>query len=313
MAGSNDIERRRQLEALESQWAQQWKAPCDRIILDLENASLQQVAEAVETVPLFGGPRLVWLQNLDRAASDLLEYLAARLPPGVEQTLVVLSAEKLDARKAPVKKLENVARVIQVDPPASRDLLPWMKQQAEELGLRLGQRELEMVREVVGEDPLALRTELEKLALYPTASGVLEEQELAVLLSRTLPWAAETAIFQLVDAVVEGRGSRALRILRQLIAVGRPALVILQMLARQYRMLVLACGNPRLGADGIARELGVAPFAARKAMGQARRLSLQEALKGLEAILEADEQIKLGWDDTLALEVLVGKLTLPRR
>lgn len=313
MAGSNDVERRRRIAALESGWAERWNAPCDRLTLDLESASLQEVAEAVETIPLFGGPRLVWLQNLERASADLLDYLVARLPPGVEQTLVILSAEKLDARRTALQKLQKIAHVIRVDPPESRELLSWMKQQAQELGLSLQNRALEMVREVVGEDPLALRTELEKLALYPAPAGSLGEEELSALLSRTLPWAAETAIFQLVDAVVEGRGSRALRILRQLKAVGRPSLVILQMLARQYRMLVLACGNPRLGADGLARELGVAPFAARKALGQARRMTLREAIDGLEAILEADLRIKSGWDDTLALEMLVSRLTLSGR
>src|SRR5690606_17889079 len=90
----------------------------------------------------------------------------------------------------------------------------------------------------------------------------------------------------------------------------KPPLLILHMLARQYRLLVAACGRPGMQAEELAREMDIKAYPARKVLAQARSFTLAEAVAGLEAILDADSRMKSSsGDETLILEMLIGRLT----
>src|SRR5690606_29741905 len=119
--------------------------------------------------------------------------------------------------------------VIRVDPPASRDVPAWISAQARALGFTITRPAVELLHGVVGEDTTALTTELEKLAVRVPPGGTVDVGLVEELVSRALPWAAEQAVFELVDAVAEGRRGKAYRELRRLLAAGKPPLLILHM------------------------------------------------------------------------------------
>lgn len=306
-----DVEaRRRHLAAIEAKLAAEAGGPCDRLVFDAEEAPLEQVGEAIEVTPLFPGPRLVWIQHMDKAGAELQAYLVERLPPKSGQTVVVLSAAAADRRAPWFRELGRKGRVVQVDPPAARDIPTWIMQKAKALGFRLSRQGADALHALVGDDTAALTTELEKLALHADGEGTVGPRLVEELVSRAMPWAAEHAVFQLVDAVVEGRAAEAYRMLRQLRSVGKPPLLILHMLARQYRLLVAACGRPGITADQLAEAMGIRAYPARKVLGQARAMTLARAIQGLEAILEADLQMKTSsGDEMLILEMLIGRLS----
>src|SRR5690606_29669491 len=111
------------------------------------------------------------------------------------------------------------------DPPPSRDIPEWIVQHARSLGFRMSREGAELLHALVGEDTTALATELEKLAVHGHPSRPMDPRLVEELASRSLPWAEEHAVFQLVDAVVEGRAAEAYRLLRRMRAVGKPPLL----------------------------------------------------------------------------------------
>ena len=311
LVGTDAPARREHVERLATLLARREGMEPDRIVIDAEEASWDRIGGAVETVPLFPAPRLVWIQHLEKARGEVLDYLADRLPPKSPQTVAVLSADALDRRLRSVQILEEKARVVRVDPPAPKDVPAWIVQRGREMGLTLSREAAHLLHEAVGDDTAALMTELEKFAVAAGPRGTVDARLVEELVSRSLPWAAELEVFQLVDAVVERRRAEAYRVLRRLLAAGKPPLLLLHMLARQYRLLVAACGRPRMGADQLSREMGIKAYPARKVLAQARSMTLARAIAGLEAVLEADSRLKTsaGGEESLILEWLIARLT----
>lgn len=126
----------------------------------------------------------------------------------------------------------------------------------------------------------------------------------------------ETSVFALVDAIVEGRPTAAVRLLRQMLRQESGALYILAMIQRQLRHLGIA--REMLDAGASSRRIGEAlrlrDFALEKLLEQAPRYPPARLRAAFRRLLEADLQIKRGiYDAELALELLVDDLAAARQ
>ena len=119
-------------------------------------------------------------------------------------------------------------------------------------------------------------------------------------------------MFELVDAIVEGRADLALRLLRRVLDDGSIAPTLLQvMVARQLRHLIRGTEllERHTPEAEIAEATGLRGFPLTKMMRQARqtnRTAVEASLHDLEA---ADFAVKSGrMNDELALELVVCRL-----
>ncbi|MDW7650128.1 MAG: DNA polymerase III subunit delta, partial [Bacillota bacterium] len=161
--------------------------------------------------------------------------------------------------------------------------------------------------ERVGHDLRRLDTELEKIITYLGDRDELDEKSVQLATSRSI----HGDIFALIEAVVYGRASKALTLLKDLLAAGEPPLRILAMLVRQFRLLGEACEQMRRGCsrDELASRLGIHPYAARKLADQVNKTDEDKLYRAVELLLQADLDIKRGRiDHVLALETLVVAL-----
>lgn len=281
----------------------------DRMVVYGDEAEPDEIAVAAGTGSLFGFRRLVMVRRFDAmpaAAQERLLPVLTDLPAGVT---VVLLAKSLDKRMKAAKALLAAARVWEFSLPQPAQLPAWVAQRAAELGVRLQGDAARTLIDMVGTSPLALQTELEKLALYAAGRPVTAEA-VRDAASVAIPHAAELAVFQMAEAVAEGRTKEALSVLRDLLAVGEYPLVILSLIGRQYRLILTACGLPA-GASpaALARALGIPQAPARRVAAQARALGAEGAALGLRRVLEADMAIKKGLEPRLVLETLVVALS----
>ena len=134
--------------------------------------------------------------------------------------------------------------------------------------------------------------------------------------NRLVPQVREASIFAAVDAIVLGRPSVAMRLLRKLRDDGAGLPYLQAMIARQLRLVTLAKDLLERGVP--TSEMGPrlelrADFAVRKTVDQARRFSWAR-LKALYAcLLDMDLAIKQGrQDEDLALELLVAEAAVLR-
>jgi DNA polymerase III delta subunit len=94
---------------------------------------------------------------------------------------------------------------------------------------------------------------------------------------------AEERVWELTDAIGEGRGADALAALRRLLGGGTPPPVLLGALANHFRKLA----RTRAGAPPPGH-----PFAVRKLESQAQRYAAPRLVACLRAIHEVDEVLK---------------------
>ena len=80
---------------------------------------------------------------------------------------MVFAAAKLDGR---LRNSHSYSRrrpiVVDCAPPRDSQVTPWLKQEADRLGIRLDEEALHLLREACGGSLYAVRHEMEKLASY---------------------------------------------------------------------------------------------------------------------------------------------------
>ncbi len=235
------------------------------------------------------------------------EY-AGELP---STTCLIFVDDALRANNPLLRRLSANAEVRRLPVPRGEELARWIRNRAKAKGASVSPGALQMLNQYVGPNLRLLDTELEKLSLYAGGEQI-DEGHVRGMVAQV----REASIFVAVDAIVQGKPSLALRLLRQLRNDGAALPYIQAMIARQLRLVTVAKELVETGVP--RREMGArlelrADFAVRKTVEQARRFSWAK-LKGLYAcLLEMDLAIKQGrQDEDLALELLVARAAVLR-
>lgn len=183
----------------------------------------------------------------------------------------------------------------------------WLQDRAVQRGISIDPRAIEALCDLAGANLRALATELEKLAMYAGARPITADD-----VRLLTPQAREERIFDLVDAVVEGRAADALRLLRRMREDGsETASHLFALIARQLRMMVRAAELIEVHAppDAISSATGARGYPLEKLTRQARAAGRVASEASLRAVEHSDHSVKTGrLDDDLALELLVVRL-----
>ncbi len=202
---------------------------------------LAQATQAIQTLPFFGGAKLVWLKDVNFLADnvtgrantvlDALEsfkdLLSAGLPPGVT---LLLSATDVDKRRSFYKALGKVGEVEvydRVDTSKAgweEDAQGLAMQLAGRLGLRFHPDALELFVRLAGADSRQLGNELDKLDLFLGA----ERRTIDLTTVRDLVSKSTTGvIWELSNAILKRDLAGSLALLDQLLFQGETAVGIL--------------------------------------------------------------------------------------
>jgi DNA polymerase-3 subunit delta len=271
---------------------------CDR--LEGESARPSELLDAVVTLPVLAERRLVLLREPEAArgrAKALTDAIAEVVPSLAARSDVVLVvvAQKADRRARWTKAFCDPAAEVRCDPPrAGRELVAFVDAEAKRQGVRIARGAAELLAERVGPQLLVLRREIEKAALL---AGPREEITRFHVAAGTRD-VSEESIWDLTDAIGEGRGDDALVILAKSLRAGAAAPQVLGALASHFRKLL------RLRSGGTAPGPS---FAVKKLQRQAGRYTPRRLDACLRAIHDTDLALKgagaLGPE--LALERLV--------
>lgn len=193
------------------------------------------------------------------------------------------------------------------------DLTAWLRARARERDVGIEPPAIQELVDLVGANLWSLATEIDKLGRYAAGRAVSADDVRALT-----PESAHAGIFDLVDAVVEGRGGPALLLLRRMLDQGTDTPPSIQgMIARQIRNLVRATELLEGGADQrtVGEATGVrSQFPLGKLMRQARASSRPAAEAALRELERSDHAVKTGRiDAVLALELLVTRLAAMAR
>jgi DNA polymerase-3 subunit delta len=193
------------------------------------------------------------------------------------------------------------------------EVVEWVRARSRDRGVEIEQPAIQELVDLVGPNLWSLATELDKLSRYADGRSVSAADVRALT-----PESADAGIFNLVDAVVEGRGGPALLLLRRMLEQGTDSPSnVRTMIARQVRNLVRAKELLEQGADqrAVGEATGVRnAFPLGKLMRQARAISRPTAEAALREMERSDHAVKTGRvEEVLALELLLTRLAAMAR
>lgn len=259
---------------------------------------------SLETIPLGATERLVVINN--PAVPEIKSYLKIKNPCLVA---VLMMENKL--KKRDLKALDE-CWVVECSPLKGKNLINWMQDEARSKGKELPTAAAEYLRFSCGDDPALLSQEIEKASLY------LGQKPRNITVGVFQDVGCRTAgrnLFELIDAVAERRGSAALEVFGELMAQGKPPVMLVSMLSRHFlQMLEASCFlREGISPQNLASVMGIHPFVAKKLTKQTRSFSLLEIERILDSILELDLTIKKGkGTPDLLIASFLGEVCIPK-
>ncbi len=254
-----------------------------------DEASGAEVMNCASEIPVFAERRLVVVKAADKLSAKSSEPLLSYMKEPNHTTTLVFIAPKLDGRLKFSQAVAKAAVTVNCSPLHDALLGPWVKAEAERLGVRLEDEAVQLLKDLCGESLYAVRRELEKLAAYVPVERAATAADVEALRGIT-PGAS---VFDLTLAIGAGDRGRALSILARNLEAGEAPLRILGSLVWQYRRLwkvkeLLTRG----GKEGeAARTLRMDPYKVRAFVNRFSEAHLDEALR---LFLETDAKLKGG-------------------
>jgi DNA polymerase-3 subunit delta len=315
--------------------------------VDQAVSKIRLAIEALETLPFFGGGKLVWFKNancladspIGRSASVLsaLEDLAELLDAGLGADVTFLiSATETDKRRSFYKTLGKRAELEVIDRLDS-SRAGWEEEATEIVRRRAKARKLQFEEEALdlfvlltGGDTRQIENELEKIDLYLGA----ERRVIVDQVRELVPLSRAGVIFELGNALAARDLERALTLVKRLLDQGETAIgILLVAILPTIRNLLLAkdlmernriprphapfsfiSALNRLPAEATEhlprkKDGSINGYALGIAAQQAHRFETPKLVAGLEACLEANVRLVTSQlDHELVLTEIVVKL-----
>ncbi len=284
-------------------------------------ATAADIEAAAAALPFLADVRVVLVENLTasvggRTAIESLPEVLPRLPDWARvvfvETHLKSDSRQAAARGKALKKLINAVegdprgRVQQFSLPEERDRPRWIVERARSRGAEIEPQAAALLSYRIGDDLTLADSELAKLATYAADRAISAED-----VERLTPYSPEASIFEMVDALGQRQGEKALTLVRQLLDDGDDPLRIYGMIIRQYRLLLMVKEQLDKGQTPATMEkaIGVKGWLARKLAAQAGHYSLDLLERIYRKLLEIDLDVKTGqMDPALALETLITTL-----
>lgn len=276
--------------------------------------TFSELRQACSAMPFLAPVRLVLVEDFFKNKPDkaTIKELTTYLPE-MPQTarLVFLESEGLRDSHAIVKVATTAENgyVKHFARPEGAGLERWIRQKVEGENGRISPQACHMLATNVGNDLITLTNELEKLLLYKGPDGTIEAEDVTLL----SPYAAESTIFDLVDALGNRNAKKASLLLQEKINTGTDPFYLFSMFIRQFRLLIQAreLMDEGLRPPAMSKRMKQHSFVVGKLYQQARGFHLKQLEQIYRHLLDIDVGVKTGKADMLtSLNLLIASLTI---
>jgi len=262
------------------------------------------VVEQARTFPVFAERRLVMIKNIHESRSEQLENLLDYVADPVPETVLLLTAEKIDARRKIFQLFKKNGVSIEFKKIYENQLPSFVRDLAKSSNLTLTAGALKLFCKRVGTNLAEVQGEMEKLIGYLGERDLADEADVAAIVSDT----RIESIFDLTDAMGRGDRSTALTLLDRLLAEGQAPLMILAMMARHFRQMwkISELVSQKVPQSELPRRVGASPYFLKGLMQQATRFDHRQYRQVFNRFLETDLALKSsGGEPRMQLEQLL--------
>jgi DNA polymerase-3 subunit delta len=272
-----------------------------------DEAAPGDIIDSARSLPFMSQSRLIIVRRTEEFRASDLETFIPYLDEPVESTCLIFVSSKTDFKKKFYKKIRSTGGAVNFKQLYDRQVLPWIKGMARDLGLTITEEACIYLQGIVGNSLRDLNSELEKLHIrHENRTVGVEEIKGLAIYSRIF------TIFELMDQISLRRRSEAISVLsRYMEEEGKEAAFrIIGMLNRQIRLIIRAKSVTDLGGrpSDVAQKLKVQPFLANKILQQSKHWSVKNLENALYLLYQADGHLKSGSQPQLILENLVLSL-----
>jgi DNA polymerase-3 subunit delta len=247
--------------------------------------------------------RCVVCRRFEKASAATLEALESYFRDPNPTTSFVVTAAKVDKRKAWVKAVEERGALIEVAEPQEREWPRWQGYFEKKLGKTIEPEAWALLLEGAGRSLSLLWGDLERMAVFAGESPGITREAVAAFQGP----AGIADIFAFADDVVARRASAAMQKHHTLLRHGESEIKLLAILVRAFRQVascVSLAGQGITDAKAVAARIGVPPFVVGKIQSHARGRSEASLNRVFSQLAECDYRLKLG-EGSLAEHFLV--------
>ena len=265
--------------------------------------SLSTLIDTAETVPFLSEHRLVIAKKtgLFTAGTKIEEASFDGIPP---TSTIIFIEENVDKRTRIYKELAKVGYAADFTMPKENELVSWVSGYFKKNNKEISSATASYFIKNVIHDMNIMLFEMDKLVAYCDKEVTLGDIDILTTKS------TETKIFNMLKAVGQKNLSQALIIYNNMIQAKTEPLMILTMLARQFRLILRTkalAGQDRT-VDQIAKQLSVQSFVVRECLQQARNFKYKTLIDALKECLDVDINIKTGKiEGKLGVEMIIVK------
>jgi len=284
-----------------------------------DRGETQAALEQAQTMAMLSPVQVVFLEDAEaieglgeKNRDEAVDVLTAYLKYPAPFTVLVIEATQLDQRMKWGKLLTEKALVVECGLGENLNerqaaAVALARAMAKEQGVEFDRGAAEDLAEFVAADLMRLKTEIDKLATFAAGRRQIRREDVSALVVSE----KTTTVWELADLLASRQGKKALEFLDRLLRKGEEPLQVLGAITWMYRKLIEA-SEVRGVTNGYqaARVLAMRPEQAETALQSARKIAKPRLLAGLGALQRADDRLKGGREDALAvMEFLVTELT----
>jgi DNA polymerase-3 subunit delta len=242
-----------------------------------------ELVDALDTLPVLAPRRMVVLHEPEArrgSARALVDAVAEWVEAQREDdpAVLVVVASQTDRRARWVKAFGDAVVACEA-PTAVREIAAFVRDEAARQEVELERGVAEAIAERIGPQLLLVRSEIGKLALLAGPGEAVTRAHVGA----GTAFSADEPIWDLTDAIGEGRTADALGVLTRLLGAGEPPPVLLGALVSHFRRLLRVASGAEIAGP---------PFVKKKLASQAKRYGAVRLRNALGALHETDLALK---------------------
>jgi len=277
-----------------------------------EELNVGAVVDACLTPPFLVDRRVIVVRDAGRLVTADVPRLVEVVGDPLPSTVLVLVGGGGTVPAPLVKAVQAAGQVIDVTTSKAGERKAWLHEHLRSAPVKLEPRAADLLAEHVGEDLGRVEGLLGALSAAYGEGARVSAEDLAPYLGE----AGTVPRYELTDAIDRGEPGRALVVLHRMLDAGglAPVQVLATLHAHFANMLVLD-GDDVAGERDAAALLGTAPFVAKKALEQSRRLGSARIAEAINLVAAADLDVRgaSGMSPETVIEILVARLSRQTR
>lgn len=259
-----------------------------------KSVDFTEVCSIGNTLPFFADHRVIQLDGtgLFKAAGDTAKQMAAWIKELPETTTVIFTETEVDKRNVLYKAVNELGTACEMNGPDEKDLRIFVANRLKKDGRAIREKDVAYLLETVGYDMQNLCNELEKLVSYTMGRTEVTASDIDTVCVHQITG----RIFDLTDAVAEGRKDDAIRHYSTMIRLREKPAAILYRLTTHFNNLLLAKDLVSHGRNSydVASALGIKQYPADKYCAQSRKFTIEKLRKATELGIELENDFKSG-------------------